>query len=218
VLLLNSLARYGFERSLLTALVSFITLWAGAWLVLAVWPRIRAVLGGAAPFADGKPELSVDQYSPLLRAALQSVVEGEAEVAKLAETLDNQGSSDMLGYLQRQSLFFEQVNARRVELEAVRPEHRLQAVHTEAVKFLRCYLKVMNASAGSLAAAVQGNFVESRRLRTEADSWSPTLATVSRKLAAALRRLEVEQPTLFALLQLQPTLVAELEAQSAPAT
>lgn len=156
-----------------------------------------------------KPEASVDQYASLLNAAFD-------ELASSPEPpeLDDPFGPDIMAYLQAQSAFWERVNSRRLELESVRPDHRLQRVHEEMVKYLRGTLTILNLTAASTQAAFQGNFAEVRRKEAEAESWAPVLENVARKLRDAMRQIQDQQPTLFSMLRLSPSILAEFDIRT----
>jgi hypothetical protein len=165
-----------------------------------VWGLLNK-LTGTAPFAMGKPVASVDQYAPVLRAALLALGEAPPD----ADELDPGDQEAVVAFVQSLSEIWEIVNARRLELEQIQPEPRLSAVHTEAVKLLRAYITVMNASNGSMVAALQGDFAKRHKLQKEADSWAPVMQSVAQKLTRALKQMQSEQPTLYGMLGLEET-------------
>jgi ankyrin repeat protein len=144
-----------------------------------------------------KPEVSVDQYAPRLRAILTELVT-EPEIA----VPDPNDQNSVVEYLKAQSTLFERANARRLELEQIKPERRLIPVHDKTVVLCRMTLHVWNMSASELSAAIRGDFAESRRQRKQVDSWSKTLESTWNQLGQLLRRLRAEQPTLFSMLDL----------------
>ena len=157
-------------------------------------------LTGTASFTKGKPVLSVDQYAPVLRAALLSL-----EEIPNPNMFDPADPDAVAAYIVASSVVWERVNARRLELEQVQPEPRLAAVHTEAVKLLRAWITWMNCGNGSVAANLQGDFVNYQKLQKEAESWLPVVQSVAQKLTQALDRVRVEQWALYGRLGLEGT-------------
>ena len=165
-------------------------------------------------FKWGKPTVSVDQYAPLLRAAMLEFFEGAPTPTD--ELIDQQGRINgpvLQRYLQGQAAFFERVNARRLELEQVKPEPRLSEIHDESVKFLRAAMTALNLSAEALQAAMQGDFAKRRRKDAEYESWNNTVDQIMNKLGNALRKLRSDQPTLFQMLGLPQSMLAALNVQ-----
>jgi hypothetical protein len=155
-----------------------------------------------------KPIVSVEQYAPLLRAAFE-------ELGRVPNPPQVQDPSppEVIAYLQEQSAYWERVNARRIELEAARPDQRLKTIHEEAVKFFRASLKVLNILGESTAAAMQGNFAQMRRKEAEAESRAPVLESISGKLRNAFQVVQQQQPTLFSMLGLPSALLQEFGVQ-----
>jgi hypothetical protein len=84
-----------------------------------------------------KPEVSVEQYAPRLRAALQELTT-EPDLPR--PNPNDQNSIQQ--YLQAQAALFERLNARRLELEQVKPEARLIPVHDKTMILCRMTLQV----------------------------------------------------------------------------
>jgi hypothetical protein len=163
-----------------------------------------------------KPMVSVSQYAPVLRAALDaeqrsSVRPGTDAVRSVMATL---GRLDQVEIDKQRILniskAFEEVNARRLELEAIKPEPRLSAVHTEAVKLCRCRLEVLNKENLDFISRFKGDEQASRKARSDWYSWSETHKAIRAKLAGALLKLETSQPTLYELLGLPGDTVQDL--------
>jgi hypothetical protein len=154
-------------------------------------------------FKWGKPTVSVDQYAPILQAAMRDFFEGAPDSTE--ELIDQDGHINgpaLQRNLQAQAALFERVNARRLELEQVKPEPRLTAVHDESVKFLRAALTTLNITAESLQAALEGDFNKKRRKDAEYEFWNSTIDDIMNKLGGVLRKLQNDQPTLFQMLGL----------------
>jgi hypothetical protein len=109
---------------------------------------------------------------------------------------------EYLQYAQEGAHAFDQLNARRLELEAVRPDSQLSRVHEEAVKSFRGLLELRNARAKRDIAMVEGNFAAAQKADNEVHHWWVICDRVDRKLAAALRQVQLNQPALFAALDL----------------
>lgn len=158
-----------------------------------------------------KPEASVDQYAPVLNAALDALLDTPLEAIEL-DTKINDGSLAMetpeafqmllQGYFGSMSGHWERLNARRLELEALRLEHRLSAVHENSVATLRGGLRLINLRGEVTGQSAKGDWAAAQRMQKELDFWSGVVESVMNKLSAALRRLHVEQPDLFTRLNL----------------
>lgn len=107
---------------------------------------------------------------------------------------------EYLQYAQRDAEAFDQLNARRLELEEVRPDSQLSRVHEEAVKFFRCTLELRNAEAERNFAMLAGNFAEAQKADKKAYDLQVICNRVDDKLVAALRQVQRNNPTLLAAL------------------
>ncbi|WP_160163214.1 HEAT repeat domain-containing protein [Nitrolancea hollandica] len=156
-----------------------------------------------------KPEISVEQYAPIYRAAFEEIDSAPAPPDFNDPFFLAADQNEFVGFFQQQAAYWERVNARRLELEALRPDHRLSRLHEETVKYLRGTLRVMNILAESTIAVSQGDLSTARQKEAEAESWAPVLTNVARKLSNALRQIQDEQPTLFSMLGLPSSLLNE---------
>jgi hypothetical protein len=157
------------------------------------------LLGEAVQFLQrfGKPELSVEQYAPRLRAVLlELTTEPELPTPEVGDM------DSIKRFLEAQSRLFERLNSRRLEFEQVKPDRRLIPLHDKTMVLCRMTLKVWNLSAEQLDAALKGDFATRARKTREMDSWGETLLATWRQERALLLKVQSEQPTLFALLEL----------------
>lgn len=155
-----------------------------------------------ALFRMFKPEVSVDQYAPRLRALLAELT-AEPPITQP----DPNDLNSRRQFLETQSALFERLNARRLEFEQVKPEHRLIAMHDKAMVLGRMTLRIWNMSAEALEAGLRGDFATGRRKWSEVDSWSQTLADTWDQFRSTLVKLEQTQPSLFNQLHIPPLLL-----------
>jgi hypothetical protein len=87
----------------------------------------------------------------------------------------------------------------------VRPDSRLSRVREEAVKAFRGDLELHNAQAKRSISIVEGNVAAAQKADNEAKHWQSIVERVDRKLAAALRQVQLTQPALFVALALPPS-------------
>lgn len=159
-----------------------------------------------------KPEASVEQYGVLLGAAWEASVTNPSLHGfpmRLYRPLDDEDHDrfrrDYLEYAQLVAAAWDQLNARRLELEAVRTDSRLSRVHEGAVKTFRGDLELHNAQAKRSTAIVEGNIAAVQKADNEAKRWQTIVERIDRKLASALRQVQLTQPALFAALALPPS-------------
>jgi hypothetical protein len=158
-----------------------------------------------------KPEASVEQYGALLGAAWEASVTNPSLHGfpmRLYRPSDDEDPDrfrrDYLEYAQLVADAWDQLNARRLEFESVRPDSRLSRVHEEAVKAFRGDLELHNHQAKRNIAIVEGNIAAAQKADNEAKHWKSIVERIDRKLAAALRKVQRTQPALFAALALPP--------------
>jgi hypothetical protein len=159
-----------------------------------------------------KPQVSTEQYAALLRATWEaSQIDPSVHgfPSRLYRPSDSEDPYvfrlEYLEYAQRNANAFDQLNARRMDLEAVRPDSRLSRVHEEAVKSFRGALELHNAIAKRDIVMLEGgNYAAAQKADSEVRHWQLVCQRVNKKLAAALRQVQLNQPTLFASLDLPP--------------
>lgn len=168
-----------------------------------------------------KPETSVSQYAPVLGAALDAYLDRPTVPAlstfaanveqRLADgTMTDSGASFqqfIVEFLTPGTSAWEQYNARRLELEALRPDHRLSTVHEEAVKLLRGGDRVWNLQVEVLMKSVEGNWALVAQREKDVEFWGSIAARIEDKLKEALEAVQRHHPALFVLLELSPQIV-----------
>jgi hypothetical protein len=192
--------------TLVGTIVNLLIIWFSATVVTFVVTWLSARGGRSAPFAWGKPELGVEQYAPLLQATLSTLNESRDHLD--AQRLTISQAERAATYMQERSLFFERLNARRLELESVRPDHRVAQVHTEAVKLARAVLTLLNLGSEAIFARWQGDEARFQKKLDEIESWGTPATNVRKKLERALSGLEDTQPSIYQLLALPPITLA----------
>jgi len=152
-----------------------------------------------------KPESSTEQYGRVLRAALETYLDrprvpsleafleetgqrlADGSIANAQESLE-QFVSGLLSPLARDR---ERYNARRLELEALRPDRRLSAVHEAAVEFLRGGDRVTQLQLNVLGTVIlDADRVRARKKEQEAEAWHRAVAQVQGKLLKALQAVQ----------------------------
>lgn len=162
-----------------------------------------------------KPEVSVDQYAPRLGAALEALVSltHTVEHERAALLGGRAAREDFQTYLARCSVKLEMLNARRLELEAIKPEHRLSDAHNAAVLSARWMLTRTNDVARQISAAFQGDQRTAERYHREEAMDARAQTGHVAKLLAALQNVAQTQPTFFARLSLDERVVEALARQ-----
>lgn len=145
-----------------------------------------------------------DDYGALLHAVwLDDPLDPHKELYRPSDDEDPDAlRRDYMEYAKLVADAWDQLNARRLELEAVRPDSRLSRVHEEAVKSCRGQLEIRNARSKRDIAMVEGNFAAAKKADSDFHQWRFTCERIDRKLAAALRQVQLNQPTMFAALDL----------------
>jgi parallel beta-helix repeat protein len=168
-----------------------------------------------------KPETSVSIYAPVLRAALDHYLDlprvpsvssfgGQVEQRLADGSLANSNEAFLqfiVELLGPSTNGWEELNARRLELEALRPDRRLSTVHEEAVKLLRGDVRVRNLQSEVLLKTVEGDWASSAQKEKDTDYWSGIVARVESKLRAALKAVMRDHHELFLLLELSPQIL-----------
>jgi hypothetical protein len=146
-----------------------------------------------------KPEVSVTSYAPVFRAALE-VLGRRPSGAFSGEFVyvRPEWAASEIERMQGQAEYWERLNAARLDLEAVWPEHRLQDAHMEAVKLLRGALEVLNSYGEVVIRQLEGDPAD--KAQRDYLSWSHAYGRVEGKFIAALEHVLRTQPELYAVL------------------